>query len=102
MEKWRGEHITGDSLERDKALAVTLTRILKRIETAKPSWDRAEDQITTVEWRLGIARENQPEISESIVCGFRPRKEGHPVNGEVERGSALSGSQIWFPVRLSI
>ncbi len=27
---------------------------------------------------------------------------GHPVNGEVERGSALSGSQIWFPVRLSI
>ena len=75
MEKWRGEHITGDSLERDKALAVTLTRILKRIETAKPSWDRAEDQITTVEWRLGIARENQPEISESIVCGFRPRKE---------------------------
>ena len=27
---------------------------------------------------------------------------GHPANGEVERGSALSGSQIWFPVRLSI
>ena len=27
---------------------------------------------------------------------------GHPVNGEVERGSAVSGSQIWFPVRLSI
>ena len=29
-------------------------------------------------------------------------KRGHPVNGEVERGSAVSGSQIWFPVRLSI
>ncbi len=33
---------------------------------------------------------------------FQESLTGHPVNGEVERGSALSGSQIWFPVRLSI
>ena len=35
-------------------------------------------------------------------CHLLVTKLGHPVNGEVEPGSALSGSQIWFPVRLSI
>ena len=39
---------------------------------------------------------------EADYRGVEPEKSGHPVNGEVERGSALSGSQIWFPVRLSI
>ncbi len=39
--------------------------------------------------------------SVSVTSNYRSFV-GHPVNGEVERGSALSGSQIWFPVRLSI
>ena len=36
------------------------------------------------------------------VSLYDEKKQGHPVNGEVERGWAPSGSQICFPVCLSI
>ena len=55
---------------------------------------------------LASATINYPTLSRTldvaVVAHENGFKAGHPVNGEVERGSAVSGSQIWFPVRLSI
>ena len=54
-----------------KALDVALTRI----EDAEPEWRRAENQIAKVAAHLRAAAAAKPGISESITCGFRPRKE---------------------------
>ena len=48
---------------------------LKLIKKAEPEWRRAEDQIAKIAAHLHAAAAAKTEISESITCGFRPRKE---------------------------
>ena len=45
------------------------------IGTEKSEWDQAEDRIAEIADHLRGANSAPSEISESITCGFRPRKE---------------------------
>ena len=74
----RSETAKLDSILRRSETA-KLDSILRRIETAKSEWELSEKQIAEVIEHFRAAKvmhdKTQSELSESIDCGFRSRKE---------------------------
>ena len=59
----------------DSNIKEALDRTMTRIEVAKWKWKRAEQQIANIAEHLHAAINTGSEISASIACGSRPRKE---------------------------
>ena len=78
-------------------MAMWLGKLLRR-------WRNEQNSQGRFSWRSDFDAHTLPMRHRVVTSISTSRRKlwGHPVNGEVERGSALSGSQIWFPVRLSI